>query len=354
MSRDDADNSIHPDILATCQEPLSSVKPSHRPLHTQVTVLLEERAILLQELAGLRQGKESQAEILAAGLRRDVDYLKTQLDASEATRRRVVGEASKLQHRCESLEGLVVVVREHKSAAEESHRKADDLAAQLAACQESLSEQKADVARLNRLSVDERRQHSEELFLLRRTLKAAEEDLQLLTSQLDGVRGEKRTVDVERTRLLDERRELKEQLSNALADRQRLSSELDVEKSLGKALRRKLEEGQARADLMTAEHARGLAAHEAAASEQSFTASRQLSELEAKSADELRRQRAAYVQIFDDRSSWRKQALDEKGGAQAAAAALQRALAVHLVAPRAPAKRAPLRPSRERAKPPRA
>mmetsp|Transcript_32376 Transcript_32376/g.84930 ORF Transcript_32376/g.84930 Transcript_32376/m.84930 type:complete len:154 (+) Transcript_32376:3-464(+) len=52
------------------------------------------------------------------------------------------------------------------------------------------------------------------------------------------------------------------------------------------------------------------------------SASHKIAELEATGAQEQKQYHASYLEVSDERMSWRRQALDEKGGAQAAAAVL--------------------------------
>ena len=302
------------------QEPISQVKPAHRPLHTQVSSLLDEREVLLEELARHRRDKEGLAEEMTAGLRLDRDELRLQLEASEASRRWFSRQVTSLTAQCRRAEAEVI---EQRSAAEAEKAEAARLKEALGVCEASLGERNSDAARLSRAAIEERRRSSTELVALKQKIASVHEQIERSTELAAEAQGEKDSLGGRLSRMLDEREALREQLANTNASKERLAADLTVERSLTNTLRTQLEITRKQTEALQAKHARLLEAQEAAASTDMAAAAGRMAELEAAQTEQQRRQTAAFVAAADERASWRQLALQERGGVQAAVELLQ-------------------------------
>ena len=149
------------------QEPICTVKPAHRPLHAQVTLLLQERESLLQEIQEHRLRKEDMVEAVTVGLRADRDKLAAELKVIEGSRGRIIKHVASVDDECKRLK---IELREQKVMAEASRRESEEVIEQLkqrlAETQTHKSETDLRFADRDRRLSDERRRHSMDVTAL--------------------------------------------------------------------------------------------------------------------------------------------------------------------------------------------
>ena len=283
----------------------SMVKPGHRPLHTQVTVLLEERDVLLRELQQHQRGAETIAAELTAGLRLERDTLIARLQASEGSRRSLAEKVARLHDEAQRAEALAL---EQTAAVDEAQREAKALSWRLEQSEALHQQGNSDAAQLRRVAIDERRLQrrcAADVAAMRQEITSTNLELQRMVSESEGVHYDKEALGDRLSRLLEERLELKKSLASMRVEQERISSEVGAERILSEGLRYKLDEVLSRNEKLKQEHAERLAAQEVAAS-------KRIAELEAACMSGERRHDAAYAVALGERTSWRTLALDEQ------------------------------------------
>lgn len=294
------------------QAPRSTVKPAHRPLHSQVTALLVEREHILERLNRHQCDTHGIARSMSAGLRLDRDDLRRQLDHAARDRSRLRKEVVRLQHETEA---LLTEKDELAAEADQLRLTTADLGQRLQEAQDALRDQGADVARLSRAAIDERRHYTKDVPALRQELASAHEETRASHAELKEARRDRQELGERLKRVLEERQHLKQGLDTECKEKERALSQLNTEQNLNAANRRKLDQANALIDTLKGDHSRLLSEHQAAGS-------LKLAELEATHAADERHHDIAFVRACQERASWRRAALDEQGRAQAAAARL--------------------------------
>jgi len=306
------------------QEPICTVKPAHRPLHAQVTLLLQERESLLQEIQEHRLRKEDMVEAVTFGLRADRDKLAAELKVVEGSRGRIIKHVVSVDDECKRLK---LELREQKAMAEASRRESEEVIEQLkqrlAETQTHKSENDLRFADRDRRLSGERRRLSMDVAALQEELSLVRATLQRAGLELEGERGAKDALDSQLSRLLDERQVLKERLTACVADRDRLTLALATEQRQTLALRAQLNALAPELPKLRDEHARALAEEKATGSRALANARARIAELEAICAEQERRLTADYLLAADERSSCRKRALHEEAEVKEALAMIE-------------------------------
>ena len=300
---------------STWQPPLASIKPAHRPLHTQVAALLSERDELLAELERHRAYKEELVAERTADLRHNLDVAAKQLDAATASRRRLQEEVSLLKQKLLQSERQLGL---QTSTANELNIRVQELGLQLKASEDSQNQAAAEATKLKRATIEERRQARQSVTdatALRQEVVLAQEQLQNSKARLAEEQSSNDALRKQLHGACEEGSALKDELAVMTADKERqctrISSELTAERVLSLDLKNKLEAAYSYTETLTKEHALTVAAEQAAA--------QRLADMERVFQAKELEHNAAYVIAHEERASWAKKAMDETSSAKAAA-----------------------------------